>query len=87
MKDFEFTSFKEELVVAVIAVLATLCFLGSVLFIFNEDGRTPWFRADTDLAALLQRCQGAHSSSARHQCLREVAALAQGQQAVALAPR
>lgn len=86
MKDFEFNSFKEQLVVAAIAALATLCFLGSVLLVFDDDGRTPWFRADTHLAALLQRCDSQPTSSTRHQCLREVAAVADGQQRLALAP-
>lgn len=64
----------ESVGMAVVAAVAAVSLLSAVLLAFVDDGATPWFAVDTHQAALLVRCEAMPASTARHHCLREVAA-------------
>ncbi len=79
MKAFQILSRRESSTVAFASVAVTAAVIAAVAFAFADDGRTPWFNADTRMAAQLVRCEALPADSRRHRCLREVAAIADEQ--------
>ena len=47
--------------------------MATALLPFLDDGRTPWFDAESELAIAAQRCDVTTNSGRRHDCLREIA--------------
>lgn len=66
-------TFRQRCVILLVACVTALSVMSAVLLAFVDDGRTPWFNADSDLARVAQRCDAEARSSRRHACLREVA--------------
>lgn len=76
MNSFRLLEPRERAGLALFTAVASASVAAAVLGVFADDGRTPWFKADTLLAAQLVRCEAMPADSRRHDCLREVAALA-----------
>lgn len=76
MKTLRLLSPMQNAGMAVVAAVATVSILGAVLLAFADDGATPWFGVDTQVAALLAHCEAIDETAARHTCLREVAVAA-----------
>lgn len=76
---------RERWLSVVVATVTSASVLSGAVMLFADDGRTPWFAPNTELAQAAERCDSTRSSSLRHQCLRNVAA-ARTQEHVASAP-
>ncbi|MEO7855157.1 MAG: hypothetical protein ABIR94_23335 [Rubrivivax sp.] len=79
MNAFQILNRRESGSVAGASVVVTAAVIAAVVLAFAEDARTPWFNADTHMAAQLVRCEALRVDSRRHQCLSEVAAIADEQ--------
>lgn len=76
MNGFPILDRRERRIVAATSLVATAAVIGAVWLAFADDGRTPWFQADSRMAAQLVRCEALPADNRRHRCLREVAAVA-----------
>jgi hypothetical protein len=73
MQPFQTLTRREHRAVLVTACAASLATISATLLPFVIDGNTLWFDARSELAIAAQRCDVATNSSARHECLREIA--------------
>ena len=73
MQPFQILTRREHRAVLVVACVASLATMSATLLPFVIDGNTPWFDASSELAIAAKRCDVTTNSSARHECLREIA--------------
>lgn len=74
---------RDRLAAALAAGVVSLSVAAATLLAFAADGQTEWFAAGSDLALATRRCDRELASTARHNCLREIA---QAQRATSAAP-
>ncbi|CAN5919240.1 hypothetical protein BH11PSE8_BH11PSE8_47020 [soil metagenome] len=77
MNKFQILSRRRKLASSLVAATASVAVLSAVFYAFDEDGRTPWFAADSPYAAVAAACANGLASSARHRCLQQVARAAE----------
>ncbi len=76
MKSFKFLTRWERCCSAIVAAVASGSLLSAAVLVYADDGRTPWFDEDSGLSLVAKQCDRLKASSARHQCLRQVAVAA-----------
>ena len=76
MKQYTITTTRERWSAGLAATVTSGAVLSGALLLFAEAGQTPWFSADSEYAATVERCQAERASADRHRCVRHVAAIA-----------
>lgn len=77
MNNFQILSRRRKLASSLVAATASAAVLSAALYAFEEDGRTPWFAADSPYAAAAGACANEVASSGRHRCLTQIAKAAE----------
>lgn len=69
MSKFAFLDWRVRCVAGFAATLLSATVFGAVLLLFGEDGNTPWFPADSPLAAAAASCPKNGAGHERRRCL------------------
>ena len=76
MQSFNIMSSRERWTAALVGTVAGSSVLACALLVFMEDSQTPWISEDSAYASSVERCHDERSSSDRHRCVRQIAAIA-----------